>query len=95
VERISDEEIRRFCVIYHAEGMIMSSEKKDVIEVEGIVLEKLPNATFKVQLPGGKVITAYTSGKMRMNFIRILPGDKVKVEISTYDPDRGRIVYRL
>jgi len=49
----------------------MSSEKKDVIEVEGIVLEKLPNATFKVQLPGGKVITAYTSGKMRMNFIRI------------------------
>ncbi|HPU69951.1 MAG TPA: translation initiation factor IF-1 [Coprothermobacter proteolyticus] len=73
----------------------MSSGKKDVIEVEGIVLEKLPNATFRVQLPGGKVITAYTSGKMRMNFIRILPGDKVKVEISTYDPDRGRIVYRL
>jgi len=73
-------------VIYHAEGMI---------NVVWIVLEKLPNATFKVQLPGGKVITAYTSGKMRMNFIRILPGDKVKVEISTYDPDRGRIVYRL
>jgi translation initiation factor IF-1 len=73
----------------------MSSDKKDVIEVEGIVVDKLPNATFRVQLSNGKVITAYTSGKMRMNFIRILPGDKVKVEISAYDPDRGRIVYRL
>ncbi|NPV88864.1 translation initiation factor IF-1 [Coprothermobacteraceae bacterium] len=71
------------------------SAKKDVIEVEGVVVDKLPNATFKVELPGGKVIIAYASGKMRMHFIRILPGDKVKVELSPYDPNHGRIVYRL
>ena len=68
--------------------------KEDVIEVEGIVEEPLPNAMFKVKLENGHEILAHISGKMRMNFIRILPGDKVKVEISPYDLKRGRITYR-
>ena len=68
--------------------------KDDVIEFEGTVLEALPNATFKVQLSNGHTITAYISGKLRMNFIRILPGDKVTVEVSIYDPSKGRITWR-
>ncbi len=68
--------------------------KEDVIEVEGVVKEALPNAMFKVELDNGHVILAHISGKMRMNFIRILPGDKVKLEISPYDLTRGRIIYR-
>ena len=68
--------------------------KADVIEVEGTVLEKLPNAMFKVQLDNGVVILAHVSGKIRMNYIRILPGDKVTVEISPYDLTRGRITFR-
>ena len=68
--------------------------KEDVIEVDGIVKEALPNAMFKVELDNGHVILAHISGKMRMNFIRILPGDKVKLEISPYDLTRGRIIYR-
>ena len=68
--------------------------KKDVIEVEGKVLEPLPNAMFKVELDNGHVILAHISGKMRMHYIRILPGDRVKVEISPYDLTRGRITYR-
>lgn len=68
--------------------------KEDVIELEGSVLEALPNATFKVQLENGHVILAHISGKLRMNYIRILPGDKVTVEISTYDLSRGRITWR-
>ena len=68
--------------------------KQDVIEVEGIVREALPNAQFKVELQNGHVILAVISGKLRMNFIRILPGDKVTVEMSPYDLSRGRITWR-
>lgn len=68
--------------------------KEDVIEVEGTVKEPLPNAMFKVALDNGHEVLAHISGKMRMHFIRILPGDKVKLEISPYDLTRGRIVYR-
>ncbi len=68
--------------------------KEDAIEVEGTVKEPLPNAMFKVQLENGHEILAHISGKMRMHFIRILPGDKVKVELSPYDLTRGRITYR-
>ncbi len=68
--------------------------KAGVIEVEGIVTEALPNTTFRVQLENGHEILAHSSGKMRMHYIRILPGDKVKVELSPYDLSRGRITYR-
>ena len=68
--------------------------KADVIEVEGVVVEKLPNAMFKVELENKHVVLAHISGKLRMNFIRIYPGDKVKVEISPYDLTRGRITWR-
>ena len=68
--------------------------KSDVIEVEGVVTESFPNAMFEVQLPNGHKILAHVSGKMRMNFIRIYPGDKVKVELSPYDLTRGRITWR-
>ncbi len=68
--------------------------KQDVIEVEGTVIEPLPNAMFRVELENGHKVLAHISGKMRMNFIRILPGDKVTVELSPYDLSRGRIVYR-
>lgn len=68
--------------------------KEDVIEVEGTVVETLPNAMFRVELPNGHKLLAHISGKMRMHFIRILPGDKVTVELSPYDLTRGRITYR-
>ena len=68
--------------------------KADVIEVEGIVLEKLPNAMFRVELEKKHVVLAHISGKLRMNFIRILPGDKVTLELSPYDLDKGRIIWR-
>jgi len=68
--------------------------KTDVIEVEGKVLEALPNAQFQVELANGHQILAHISGKLRMNFIRILPGDKVTVEISPYDLTKGRITWR-
>lgn len=68
--------------------------KEDAIEVEGTVVETLPNAMFRVELTGGHKILAHISGKMRMHFIRILPGDKVTVELSPYDLSRGRITYR-
>ena len=68
--------------------------KDDVFELEGRVIEALPNAMFQVQLENGHIILAHISGKLRMNFIRILPGDKVTVEVSTYDPTRGRITWR-
>ena len=67
--------------------------KQDVIEIEGTVTEALPNAQFKVELPNGHIILAHISGKLRMNFIRILPGDKVTVEMSPYDLTRGRITW--
>ncbi|GHV39281.1 translation initiation factor IF-1 [Clostridia bacterium] len=68
--------------------------KDDVIEVSGIVLEKLPNAMFKVELENKHIITAHISGKLRLNFIRILPGDKVLLEMSPYDLTKGRIIWR-
>ncbi len=68
--------------------------KDDVIEFEGTVVEALPNATFKVKLPNDMIVTAHISGKLRMNYIRILPGDKVTVEVSVYDPAKGRITWR-
>ena len=68
--------------------------KDDVIEVEGIVTEAYPNAVFQVQLPNGHKILAHISGKLRMNFLRVLPGDKVTVEMSAYDLTKGRITWR-
>ena len=68
--------------------------KADVIEIEGTVVEKLPNAMFQVELENGHQVLAHISGKLRMNYIRILPGDKVTVEISPYDLTRGRITFR-
>ena len=69
--------------------------KQDVIEVEGKILEALPNAMFQVELENGHVVLAHVSGKIRMNFIRILPGDKVTIELTPYDLSRGRITYRF
>lgn len=69
--------------------------KKDMIQVEGVVTEALPNATFRVQLDSGHTVLAHISGKMRMHWIKILPGDRVTVELSPYDLNRGRIVYRF
>ena len=68
--------------------------KDVVIEVEGTVVESMPNAVFKVELENGHVVTAHISGKLRMHYIKILPGDKVKLELSTYDLTKGRIVWR-
>ena len=68
--------------------------KEDVIEVEGVVVEALPNTNFKVELENGHQILAHISGKLRMDYIKILPGDKVKVELSPYDLTRGRITWR-
>ncbi len=68
--------------------------KEEAIEVEGTVVETLPNAMFRVELPNGHKVLAHVSGKMRMHFIKILPGDKVLVELSPYDLSRGRIIYR-
>lgn len=70
------------------------SDTKEVIEIEGTVLETLPNAMFRVQIENGHVILAHISGKMRMHYIKILPGDKVTVEMTPYDLSKGRIVYR-
>ena len=68
--------------------------KTDVIEIEGVVVEKLPNAMFKVELENGHIVLAHISGKLRMNFIKILPGDKVTLEMSPYDLSKGRIAWR-
>lgn len=72
----------------------MSLSKEDVIELEGVVVEALPNAMFQVELPNGHKVLAHISGKLRMNFIRILPGDKVTIEMSPYDLTRARITWR-
>jgi translation initiation factor IF-1 len=69
--------------------------KEELIETEGKIIEALPNAMFKVELENGHIVLAHVSGKMRMNFIRILPGDKVKLELSPYDLSRGRITFRV
>ena len=68
--------------------------KQDVIEVQGVVKEALPNSTFQVEIPNGHTVLAHISGKLRMNFIRILPGDKVTMEMSPYDLTKGRITWR-
>jgi len=68
--------------------------KEDLIECEGKIVEPLPNATFRVELSNGHKVLAHVSGKMRMNFIKLLPGDKVTVQVSPYDLSRGRIIYR-
>jgi len=68
--------------------------KEALIQVEGTVIEPLPNATFRVELENGYKVLAHVAGKMRMNFIRILPGDRVKIELSPYDLSKGRIIYR-
>ena len=68
--------------------------KEDVIEMQGVVKESLPNAQFVVELESGHIISAHLSGKLRMNFIRILPGDKVTIELSPYDLTKGRIIWR-
>lgn len=70
------------------------TEEDDVIRVQGTVVQNLPNATFKVEIDGGLEVLAHVSGKMRMRYIRILPGDRVDLELSAYDPTRGRIVWR-
>ena len=69
--------------------------KKEAIEVEGVVLESLPNAMFRVELPNGHKVLAHISGKIRLHYIKILPGDRVLIELSPYDLSRGRIAYRL
>ena len=69
--------------------------KDDVIEFEGTVVEAMPNTTFKVRLPNGHIVTAQLSGKLRMNYIRIVPGDRVTIEVSIYDLNKGRITWRL
>ena len=76
------------------EGGKVGVSKSDVIEVEGVVTEAYPNAMFEVELPNGHKILAHVSGKMRMNYIRIYPGDKVTIELSPYDLTRGRITWR-
>ncbi|MBQ9513879.1 MAG: translation initiation factor IF-1 [Clostridia bacterium] len=68
--------------------------KDDVIETEGVIVEALPNANFKVKLSNGHIITAYISGKLRMHYIKIIPGDSVKLEMSPYDLTKGRIIWR-
>jgi translation initiation factor IF-1 len=69
--------------------------KKEAIEVEGTVVESLPNAMFRVELPNGHMVLAHISGKIRMHYIKILPGDRVLIELSPYDLNRGRITYRF
>lgn len=75
-------------------GNVITMAKEEAIEVEGKVIETLPNAMFRVELDNGHKVLAHISGKMRMHFIKILPGDKVTVELSPYDLTRGRITYR-
>jgi translation initiation factor IF-1 len=69
--------------------------KKDALEYEGVIMEALPNAQFRVQLSNGHKVLAYLSGKMRTNFVRVVPGDKVRVVLSEYDLDQGRIIWRV
>ena len=84
-----------FAVRAHSSGRKDMPEKEEKIEVEGEVVEALPSTMFRVQLEGGHSVLATISGKMRKHYIRILPGDKVKVELSPYDLTRGRITFRL
>jgi translation initiation factor IF-1 len=90
---IGETENLDYITIKNYNTLLMS--KEDNIEVEGTVIETLPNAMFKVELENGQIVLAYVSGKMRMHFIKILPGDKVTVELSPYDLTKGRITYRF
>ena len=101
---------RKFCewaakscaMVYHSQVLSVTlygkwsvvTKREDAIELEGTVVEPLPNAMFKVELENGHIVLAHISGKIRMNYIRILPGDKVVLELSPYDLSRGRITYR-
>ena len=80
--------------VYEIKKEAEHMSKADVIEIEGTVVEKLPNAMFQVELENGHQVLAHISGKLRMNFIRILPGDKVTIELSPYDLSKGRIIWR-
>ena len=82
------------CAIIGDSSNTRMSDTKEVIEVDGTVLETLPNAMFRVELSNGHVILAHISGKMRMHYIKILPGDKVSIEMTPYDLTKGRITYR-
>ena len=96
-EPLDDVQVYEICEkreIFLRSGRKNCLPKDDVIEFEGVVVEALPNATFKVKLPNDMIVTAHISGKLRMNYIRILPGDKVTVEVSIYDPSKGRITWR-
>ena len=75
--------------------MILENSKKDIIEVEGVIVDALPSATFNVELENGHIILAHLSGKMRLNYIKVMPGDKVIVQLSPYDLTKGRIKRRL
>jgi translation initiation factor IF-1 len=86
--------LRYFLFINISSRRLEISKKEGIIEAEGTILEALPNAMFRVELDNGHKILAHISGKMRMHYIKILPGDKVKVEISPYDLSRGRITFR-
>jgi translation initiation factor IF-1 len=79
----------------HGEEILLPKPKEDAIVLEGTILESLPNAMFRVELDNGHKVLAHISGKMRMHYIRILPGDKVQVELTPYDLTRGRITYRF
>ena len=81
-------------MLFRNSGGLNNMSKADVIEIEGVVVEKLPNAMFKVELENGHIVLAHISGKLRMNFIKILPGDKVTLEMSPYDLSKGRIIWR-
>jgi len=85
----------RYLTYQNFRGLSPPVAKKDAIEVEGTVIEPLPNAMFAIELENKHRVLAHISGKLRMNFIRILPGDRVRVELSLYDLSRGRITYRL
>jgi translation initiation factor IF-1 len=88
-------ETRTISVNPHPKENKDTMAKQEGIQVEGTVIENLPNATFRVELPNGHRILAHISGKMRMHYIKILPGDKVTLELSPYDLSRGRIIYRF
>jgi translation initiation factor IF-1 len=88
-------DILPFCDFRLLKGNAYLAKRDDAIEMEGTVLESLPNAMFRVELDNGHKMLAHISGKMRMHYIRILPGDKVVVELSPYDLSRGRITYRF
>ena len=79
---------------YRSKGIVLPKPKDDAIVLEGTIVESLPNAMFRVELENGHKVLAHISGKMRMHYIRILPGDKVQVELTPYDLTRGRITYR-